>query len=83
MEEWETINSAAEGDDLPPGPIVYQQMRRWMDARYVERMDEDPRSVLREFAGRKSQTRVMVLDSRTLRSTPESGASGLLQGQVP
>ncbi len=30
--------------------------------------------LLREFAGRKSQPTAMILDSRTLQSTPESGA---------
>ena len=57
-----------------PWPIVYQQMRRWMDARCFEIMVEDLRSLLREFAGRKSQPTAMILDSRTLQSTPESGA---------
>jgi hypothetical protein len=37
-------------------------------------MGEDLRSLLREFAERKPQPSAMVLDSRTLQSTPESGA---------
>jgi transposase len=45
-----------------------------MDARCFEIMVEDLRSLLREFAGRKSQPTAMILDSRTLQSTPESGA---------
>jgi len=59
--------------DLPPWPVVYQQMRRWMDAQCFEIMVEDLRMLLREFAGRKSQPTAMILDSRTLQSTPESG----------
>ena len=59
--------------DLPPWPVVYQQMRRWVDARCFEIMVEDLRMLLREFAGRKSQPTAMILDSRTLQSTPESG----------
>jgi transposase len=37
-------------------------------------MIEDLRMLLREFAGRKPQPTAMVVDSRTLQSTPESGA---------
>ena len=37
-------------------------------------MVEDLRMLLREFAGRKGQPTAMILDSRTLQSTPESGA---------
>lgn len=61
-------------NDLPPWSVVYQQMRRWMDAGCFEMMVEDLRLLLREFAGRGSQPTAMVLDSRTLQSTPESGA---------
>jgi transposase len=61
-------------NDLPPWHVVYQQMRRWIDARCFETMVEDLRILLREFAGRKGQPTAMILDSRTLQSTPESGA---------
>ena len=44
------------------------------DARCFEIMVEDLRILLREFAGRKGQPTAMILDSRTLQSTPESGA---------
>jgi hypothetical protein len=37
-------------------------------------MIEDLRMLLREFSGRKQQPTAMVLHSRTLQSTPESGA---------
>jgi hypothetical protein len=37
-------------------------------------MVEDLRSLLREFAGRKPRPTAMILDSRTLQSTPESGS---------
>ena len=60
--------------DLPPWPVVYQQMGRWMEAGCFQIMVEDLRMLLREFAGRKSQPTAMILDSRTLQSTPESGA---------
>lgn len=60
-------------NDLPPWYVVYQQMRRWIDARCFETMVEDLRKLLREYAGRKPQPTAMILDSRTLQSTPESG----------
>ncbi|MGA8095887.1 MAG: IS5 family transposase [Acidobacteriaceae bacterium] len=61
-------------NDLPPWEVVYQQVQRWIRARCFETMVEDLRMLLREFAGRKAQPTAMILDSRTLQSTPESGA---------
>ena len=60
--------------EFPPWPAVYQQMRRWLDARCFEAMVNDLRVLLRTYAGRDPQPSAMVLDSRTLQSTPESGA---------
>jgi len=60
-------------NDLPPWEVVYQQMRRWIDARCFEIMVDDLPILLREFAGRNGQPTAMILDSRTLQSTPESG----------
>jgi len=67
-------------NDLPPWTVVYQQMRRWIDARCFETMVEDLRILLREFAGRKGQPTAMIMDSRTLQSTPESGSRGAYDG---
>lgn len=61
-------------NDLPPWPVVYQQTQRWIRARCFETMVEDLRMLLREFSGRKGQPTAVILDSRTLQSTPESGA---------
>jgi transposase len=61
-------------NDLPPWPVVYQQTQRWIRARCFETLVEDLRMLLREFSGRKAQPTAMILDSRTLQSTPESGA---------
>jgi transposase len=60
--------------DLPPWPVVYQQTQRWIRAGCFEIIVEDLRSLLREFAGRKAKPTAMILDSRTIQSTPESGA---------
>src|SRR5208337_1813051 len=61
-------------NDLPPWTVVYQQTQRWIRARCFETMVEDLRILLRQFSGRKAQPTAMILDSRTLQSTPESGA---------
>jgi transposase len=67
-------------NDLPPWHVVYHQMQRWIRAGCFETLVEDLRSLLREFAGRKPQPTAMILDSRTLQSTPESGARGGYDG---
>jgi len=59
---------------FPPWPAVYQQMQRWLRAGVFEAMVHDLRVLLREYAGREGQPSAMVLDSRTLQSTPESGS---------
>ena len=60
--------------EFPPWPAMYQQMRRWLDAGCFEAMVHDLRVLLREYAGRAGQPGAMILDSRTMQSTPESGA---------
>jgi transposase len=60
--------------DLPPWRVVYHQTHRWIRAGCFETIVEDLRSLLRELAGRKARPTAMILDSRTLQSTPESGA---------
>ena len=60
-------------NDLPPWTAVYQQARRWLAAGCFEALAHDLRAVLRLAAGRMEEPTAAVLDSRTLRSTPESG----------
>jgi transposase len=60
--------------DLPPWPVVYQQTQRRIRAGCFETLVEDLRSLLRELSGRKPLPTAMILDSRTIQSTPESGA---------
>ena len=60
--------------DLPPWPTVYQQMRRWMAADCFENIVHDLRVLLRRTQGRDGQPTAAILDSRTIQSTPESGA---------
>ena len=60
--------------NFPPWQAVYQQTRRWLAAGAFEAMARDLRMLLREAAERMPQPRAAVLDSRTVQSTPESGA---------
>jgi transposase len=61
-------------NDLPPWHAVYDQAQRWLRAGCFEMLAQDLRAVLRLAAGREEEPSAAVLDSRTLRSTPESGA---------
>src|SRR5215471_5856745 len=60
--------------DLPPWPLVYQQMRRWMAAGCFEAIVHDLRILLRRAADRPAPPSAAILDARTLQSTAESGA---------
>src|SRR4028119_58549 len=60
--------------DLPPWAAVYQQAQRWLNAGCFEALVDDLRAVLRLAAGRAEEPSAAAMDSRTLRSTPESGA---------
>lgn len=60
-------------NDLPPWFTVYQQTQRWLAAGCFETLAQDLRAVLRLAAGRAAEPTAAIIDSRTLRSTPESG----------
>lgn len=61
-------------NDLPPWHAVYDQTRRWIDADVFEMIVADLRELIRLGEGRAAQPTAVILDSRTLQSTPESGA---------
>ncbi|MCA1729905.1 MAG: IS5 family transposase, partial [Actinobacteria bacterium] len=66
--------------DLPPWEAVYQQTRRWLRASVFEAIVHDLRVLLRLSEGRAPDPTAAILDSRTLRSTPESGSRGGYDG---
>src|ERR687895_2471805 len=68
--------------DLPPWEAVYQQTRRWLEAGVFEEMVHDFLRVLflRLSEGGAPDPTATILDSRTLRSTPESGSRGGYDG---
>jgi transposase len=61
-------------NDLPPWEAVYQQTQRWLKAGVFEALVNDLRVLLRVGAGRKEQPSAAIFDSRTLQSSPASGA---------
>src|SRR5262245_44502861 len=61
-------------NDLPPWTAVYQQTQRWLAAGVFAAMVQDLREALRVAQGRRAQPSAIILDSRTLQSTPTSGA---------
>jgi transposase len=66
--------------DLPPWEAVYQQTRRWLNAGVFEEMIHDLRVLLRLSKEKAPEPTAAILDSRTLRSTPESGHRGGYDG---
>ena len=61
-------------NDLPPWHTVYQQTQRWITAGVFEAITHDLRMLLREIAERAPHPTAAIFDSRTLQSSPESGA---------
>ncbi len=66
--------------NFPPWAAAYQQTRRWLAAGVFETMAHDLRMLLREASDRMPQPRAVILDSRTVQSTPESGAGAGYDG---
>lgn len=59
--------------DFPPWTAVYQQARRWIAAGVFEEITHDLRMITRHLEDREGQPTAIILDGRTLQSTPESG----------
>lgn len=59
--------------DFPPWWTVYQQTQRWIQAGVFEEMVDDLRELLRVALGKQKTPSAVIVDSQTLRSTPESG----------
>ena len=70
--------------ELPPWEAVYQQTQRWIKAGVFEEVLHDLRVLfLRLSEGRAPEPTAAILDSPTLRSTPESGSRGGYDGAKP
>src|SRR5262245_49580505 len=72
------VNTGCQWDvlphDFPPASAVYQQARRWVAAGVFEAATHDLRMILRLVGEREAQPTGVILDGRTLQSTPESGS---------
>lgn len=66
--------------DLPPWAVVYQQTQRWIKAGCFEAMAHDLRAIIRMALERKADPSAVIIDSRTLQSSPESGARAGFDG---
>ena len=60
--------------DFPPWTAVYQQARRWVQAGVFEQITDELRILVRVLDGRNVEPSAVILDGRTLQSTPESGS---------
>jgi transposase len=68
---WHRLARHAERPSALGG--VYQQSQRWLAAGCFEALAQDLRALLRLASGRAEEPTAAIIDSRTLRSTPESG----------
>jgi transposase len=66
--------------DLPPWYTVYQQSMRWINAQVFEAIVDDLRKLLRKAQGRSEEPSAVILDGRTIQSTPESGSRAGVDG---
>jgi transposase len=66
--------------DFPPYYAVHSQLQRWLKAGVFEAMIHDLRVFLRWADERDEHPTAAILDSRTLQSTPESGADAGYDG---
>jgi transposase len=66
--------------DLPPWHEVYKQTQRWLKAGVFEDMVRDLRMMRVEIDGCMQQVWAVILDSRTLQSTPERGGRASYNG---
>ena len=66
--------------EFPPWQAVYQQTQRWIAAGCFEALVHDLRALLRLALGREADPSAVVIDSRTLQGTPESGHRGGYDG---
>lgn len=65
---------------FPPWHVVSQQTQRWIKAGVFEAIVNDLRALIRKAQGRNEQPSAVVLDARTLKSTPESGSRAGFDG---
>jgi len=60
-------------NDLAPWWAIHQQAQRWIKAGCFEAIAHDLRKLLRVLSERNTEPSAIILDGRTMQSTPESG----------
>lgn len=66
--------------EFAPWWVVQQQTQRWLRAGSFEAMAHDLRAILRMVQDRNPDPTAVIMDSRTVQSTPESGARAGFDG---
>ena len=66
--------------NLPPWELVYEQRQRRLKAGCFEVMAHDLQEIPRLAVGRSVTPTAIILESRTLQSTPESGGRARYDG---
>lgn len=66
--------------EFAPWWVVQQQTQRWLRAGCFEAMAHDLRAILRMVQDRPPEPTAVILDSRTVQSTPESGGRAGFDG---
>jgi transposase len=66
--------------DLPPWYPVYQPTQRWLAAGVFEAIVDDVRMLLRWAADHNADPSAVIIDGRTMQSSPESGARAGFDG---
>ena len=69
-------------NDFPPWAAVYQHSQRWLAAGCFETFAQDLQALLRLASGRAEEPTAAIIDSRALRSTPESGTRAGYDGET-
>lgn len=66
---------------FPPWIDVYKTFRRWSDAGKFEAMHDRLRAMWREREGRKPEPTAAVLDSQSVKTSPQGGIKGFDAGK--
>ncbi len=67
--------------DLPPWQDVYAHFRRWTEKKLFEAMHDRLRGMWREREGRDAKPTAVVIDSQSVKTSPQGGAKGFDAGK--
>jgi transposase len=67
--------------DLPPWQDVYAHFRRWTEKKLFEAMHDRLRGMWREREGRDANPTAVVIDSQSVKTSPQGGPKGFDAGK--